>query len=399
MKEFNKFLTEQLYRNIPEDNIYGSYEPIRSSNIVKVNGFYKPKGIQALGSDRNNIQDPDPGDGKDRDSDVIDIGLYPDLLFEYDNFGDGLYLESKTRDALLDFTRTPSYYELFAPGETRWGYRPPVINALAGGENASYHLQGKAVDLKLKKSASSITDQELMDCVWNALYSGFRGIGFGGGQFHFDTRPHGFLGYIYDRFPYKHTPPMVLHAAFRQKGMLDAARSMRDLSWSPTASDSDDTTRIHMSVNDINKYIRTELDAKNDADLQNADASGTSSSNTNSNRQTGVTGGTTGTTNVPSAGSAGISDTVIGIALGALILGGFFGFRNWLRQRKDRRERREAEKYSMQLLRDRQKRAIISDFRDRHYTDIKIAQRDPRVAERLEFMLMKELQKYGLSAY
>ena len=76
-------------------------------------------------------------------------------------------------------------------------------------------------------------------------------------------------------------------------------------------------------------------------------------------------------------------------ALAALIIGGVYGFRRFLR---NRREQAEAQKIAM----DQKKRVIISRFRNKNARLIKKAKSDPEIAARLEQELRAEFELFGI---
>ena len=302
---------------------------------------------------------------------------------ELENFGKGLALDGPTRAALGSFAGTKTYKNNFASPtnnrSTRWGYRPYVVNKLAGGIDDSYHQLGKAVDIK-HKGFSGSDFPTLQDIVVQALASGFRGIGFGGSQFHFDTRSTGFLGYTYSSWNIgvpggpKLTPNWVLASILCNMPDVDfptaigpyrdnpmdpkdvIGRIVRDVGDVPDTQSGQNSSKVVMSDADIQKYI---------APLYRVEGE---SARTSRN--------TVGTV-------AGIT-----ILLG-LIFGGIYGFRRFLR---GRREKQEAQRIAL----DQKKRVIISRFRANNKRNIERAKKDPELAARLEQELRAEFELFGI---
>lgn len=429
MIDFKKYLTEQSW-NIPSGARLGR-RPITSSQYSDlsgisgpIGGFYKPDGMAAMGTDPDDLKHPDPTvSGKSID-DVIDGDLYDVLKQEWVLYGkDGLYINGDTARALRTFTTTSSYDDLFARGKTRWGVRPPIINWLTGGVEDSYHKTGHAVDLKLKIDQRSITYQQLTDCVWNALYSGFRGIGFGGGQFHFDTRDGGMLGYTYDKWWTSTGPADVLKSAFEslaniasEKGdarsesfYREAARKVNtSVTVLPDNTGKGYSGPRHFSGSDIDKYINRSINAEQEGIGASPTSAPSSSSATRTYTSTSDTSTRTYTPSDEDKGEsetpylltkAGRGDLVTLGILGAVILGGFYGFRSFLRHMKNRSERAKYEREIRRLLSQKSRRELIGEFRMKHSRAIVRAKRDPRLARELEFKLAKILADNGYPIY
>jgi hypothetical protein len=91
-----------------------------------------------------------------------------------------------------------------------------------------------------------------------------------------------------------------------------------------------------------------------------------------------------------STGSSTSLGTIGGLtALAALIIGGIYGFRRFLR---NRREQAEAQKIAM----DQKKRVVISRFRSKNAKLIRKAKNNPEVAAQLEQELRSEFELFGL---
>ena len=421
MIEFKKFLHEQ-YRDIPPSNEFGNYNFV--SSVIPVPSFRVPEGMAAMGTDPNNLKHPDPTESRNQTLDyIVDRDLYDSLRKEWMLFGDSLYLNNATGKALERFQSTPSYRDLFQSGETRWGVRPPIINWLTGGVDDSYHKTGQAVDLKLKMSSRSITNQQLIDCVWNALWSGFRGIGFGGGQFHFDTRSGGMLGYTYDKYHSNDGPPIILKKAFLElakqakdvedmatvKKYVEASQRVRTNDVLPKNTGRGSSTR-HFSDSDINLYIDRQMDAAREgigatiSQTKDIGSALDSTSDSGTETLTFVNNPSSTTTSQPSktkttGGSITGGDLVSLGILGFVILGGFYGFRAFFRHIRDRSERARYEKDIRRLLSQRSRRELIGEFRMKHANAIVRAKRDPRLARELEFKLAKILADNGYPIY
>ena len=431
MKEFKNYLVEQTW-NIPRGSRLGrdslSVTDYTSLSNIRgpISGFFKPDGMAAMGTDPDDLSHPDPTVvGKSID-DIIDQDLYDVLRQEWVLYGkDGLYINSRTASALETFTTTSSYGDMFARGETRWGVRPPIINWLTGGVPDSYHKSGHAVDLTLRISQYSLTENQLMDCVWNALYSGFRGIGFGGGQFHFDTRDGGLLGYTYDKYKSNRTPADQLYAAF--VGLANQANERGDArtyakyaeaagkvntSLKPLPENTGrrgSAGKTQFSEQDIRKYITRPIDAEKEGLSQ---AAGSSSRDTSSSQvpdnsssytpyvpQTQTEPARTDPSTPFLLTKAGRGDLVTLGILGAVILGGFYGFRSFLRHLRNRSEKAKYEKEIRRLLSKKSRRELIGEFRMKHARAITSAKRDPRLARELEYKLAKILADNGYQIF
>lgn len=398
--------------------------------VQKVPSFYPPEGmVNARGP-----SDPDSDVGSNI-RDIQDEGLELYLAKEVEEFGDGLYLESSARRALGKFVQTPSYSRdgVFQRGETRWGYRPPIINHMAGGEDSSYHMKGRAVDLTL--ATSNITLPKLMDVVVNAIDSGFRCIGFGGVQFHMDTRDvGGFMGYTYptwratlppgaaDAYAVPEiihyegqllTPTLVfklylLYYSVKRPDVLDVNRPMtareaesivRDRTI-PSVSDSDNVTYFHISNRDCIKW------AKPIRATQQVTTSRATEPEADTSRPLTDTPATREPTAPSEPGKTpylftktGRTDLInLGI-LSAVILGGYFGFRAFLRHIRNRSEKARVEKEIRRLYSTKSRRELIGEFRMKHSGAIVKAKRDPRLARELEMKLARILANNGYPIY
>lgn len=399
--------------------------------VQKVPSFYPPEGmVKARGP-----SDPDSDVGSDI-RDIQDEGLELYLAKEVEEFGDGLYLESSARRALGKFVQTPSYSRdgVFQRGETRWGYRPPIINHMAGGEDSSYHMKGRAVDLTL--ATSNVNLLKLMDVVVNAIHSGFRCIGFGGVQFHLDTRDvGGFMGYTYPTWnrtlprgaadqlgiPEANvyegqllTPTLVfkiylLYYSTKRPDILNVNRPMtvrevesivRDRTI-PSVSDSDNVRYFHISNGDCNRWavpIRA---------TQQVTTSRATEPEADTSRPLTDRPATQEPTSTPSEPGktpylftkAGRTDLInLGI-LSAVILGGYFGFRAFLRHIRNRSEKARIEKEIRRLYSTKSRRELIGEFRMKHSGAIVKAKRDPRLARELEMKLARILANNGYPIY
>ena len=381
-------------------------------NITKVSGWGIPQGFLDSADRGPNgeiikLKDPDPAESEgetlqwiysNRIKGVSAADVFRD---EIENYGDGLYLQSRTGNVLNKFARTKAfdtfmlYPSTSRDGSTRWGYRPYVANKLTGGIDDSYHASGEAVDIRVKPGAfTNPPVRAMQNFVIQAVAQGFRGIGFGLEQFHFDTRQGGFVGYVYPTWAssgprtYKGnlmTPGWVLASALcdmeGERTALPAFRENKDPNGAPLytveeivgpvirslgAVPSKDTGRsgsapVVISDSDIRKYF-SQFSNNENASLGDGSKIVPISS-------IGVVGGIT--------------------ALAALIIGGVYGFRRFLR---NRREQAEAQKIAM----DQKKRVIISRFRNKNARLIKKAKSDPEIAARLEQELRAEFELFGI---
>jgi len=421
-------------------------------NIFRVDGFGVPSGMKAA----QGPSDPDTYEGSSL-RDIQDMGLELLLQKEVEEFGDGLYLERSALSALKAFQGTDSYTSdgVFDIGKSRWGYRPPVINHMAGGEDMSYHMRGKAVDLKLRPSfARAPTIAPLISVVVNAIDRGFRCIGFGAKQFHMDTRQvGGFMGYIYPTWSNKIissqdiialgawanrpneltddvskglggkviTPTLIykLYLLVYSHGydwwrrstgsgplnFNDVQRIVRD-GRIPSVADSDDVTYYHISETDLGKY---NVGVKASSQIQQLASTQTvTPSNQQTSTQTNVTpvqqtstqtNVNQTTTTIDPFSRVGRNDLInIGI-LGAVIFGGYFGFKALLRGLRDRSERARYEREIRRLYSTKSRRELIGEFRMKHAGAISRARRDPRLARELEMKLARILAQNGYPIY
>ena len=96
---------------------------------------------------------------------------------------------------------------------------------------------------------------------------------------------------------------------------------------------------------------------------------------------------------------AGRTDLInLGI-LSAVILGGYFGFRAFLRHIRNRSEKARIEKEIRRLYSTKSRRELIGEFRMKHSGAIVKAKRDPRLARELEMKLARILAKNGYPIY
>lgn len=414
----DKKILNEIAGAAPPTNRYGDYR-FHTKLVGPVSNFYQPDGMAAMGTDPNNLKHPDPDvTHTSISNDVVKAGLYDALKQEWVLYGkDGLYIDGTTATALERFQTTASYSQLFNRGETRWGVRPPIINHLTGGVKNSYHKTGQAVDLKLRKRPSEISQQELMDCVWNALWAGFRGIGFGGNQFHFDTRQSGLIGYIYDKWPYSTPPSEVLKYAFETKAkkarregdernfnfFMSGASKVKTKIVRPEQS-ANRGLSSEFSSSDISTYIRDELDARSEFEKQDLGGGGGSSASGGDQGYIPPPAETTTTTSTAPVtpyfftqkGRAELVD--LGI-LSAIILGGYFGFKAFLSHLKNRSEKARAEREIRRLYSTKSRRELIGEFRMKNAGAIVRAKRDPRLARELEIKLARILAKNGYPIY
>ncbi len=402
--------------------------------VQKVPSFYPPEGmVNAQGP-----SDPDSDVGSNI-RDIQDEGLELYLAKEVEEFGDGLYLSTKrygsipsATQALGNFTNTPSYSRdgVFRRGRTRWGYRPPIINHMAGGEDSSYHMKGRAVDLTL--ATSNITLPKLMDVVVNAIHSGFRCIGFGGVQFHMDTRDvGGFMGYTYPTWDKTlrrgaadaYAVPEIIHyegqlltptlvfklyllyysvkrpkiLGVREPITANQAESIVRDRTIPSVSDSDNVTYFHISEEDCRKWA-VPIRATRQVTASRATQPESDTSRSLTDTPPSYTPSEPGKTPYLFT-KAGRTDLInLGI-LSAVILGGYFGFRAFLRHIRNRSEKARIEKEIRRLYSTKSRRELIGEFRMKHSGAIVKAKRDPRLARELEMKLARILAKNGYPIY
>lgn len=352
--------------------------------LKRVSGWPQPSGMSDAGWSPSGIipADPDSNPNAGESIDWIDYGSLIDpetgekitrrqaYEKELTKYGDGLWLNPTTAAALEKFERTKVFKAKFSK-QTRWGVRPFITNKLAGGIPDSYHSTGEAIDIQHSFNANNLRGQEtklLQDVLIQALSCGFRGIGFGPSQFHFDTRSSrgGFLGYIYQGWPSSVTPMYVMQSILRDRVVLrdgsrlseeDIARIARDTPLTDVDSGRSGASRAQMSEADIQQYI-TPL-YKNEREVLRPE-----------NRNFG-------------------RNALIGTAIIGVILGGIYGWRRFVANRK---KKQEAER----LLQDRKRRVIISRFRAENKRAINKAKNDPALARQLEDNLKAQFALYDV---
>lgn len=368
-------------------------------NITKVSGWGIPDGMMAAGvlpgGEVGVLKDPDPKPKAGESLNWIDRNDFSGkparevYQKELEDFGDGVYLESKTARALQKVMQSQVFRERMISssraqqdGSTRWAYRPPIVNILAGGIDDSYHLKGQAVDIKHDGSWNANSIPALQDIVVQALQAGFRGIGFGGSQFHFDTRQNGFMGYVYSSWNLKTpngkpvTPSWILASCLcDMDGLKTALPLYRDGNGEPIYKREQIVGGVIKSVNpilDSNTGFRGEGALMSNSNIEKY---------INNIKGQGEKLGTGSSTSLGTIGGL--------TALAALIIGGIYGFRRFLR---NRREQAEAQKIAM----DQKKRVVISRFRSKNARLIKKAKNNPEVAAQLEQELRSEFELFGL---
>jgi hypothetical protein len=369
-------------------------------NITKVSGWGIPDGMMAAGvlpgGEVGVLKDPDPAPNAGKSLNWIDRNDFSGkparevYQKELEDFGDGVYLESKTARALQKVMQSQVFRDRMISssaaqqdGSTRWAYRPPIVNILAGGIDDSYHLKGQAVDIRHDGNWGANSIRALQDIVVQALKAGFRGIGFGSKQFHFDTRQNGFMGYVYSSWNLKTpngkpvTPSWILASCLcDMDGLKTALPLYRDGNGEPIYKQEQIVGGVIKSVNpilDSNTGFRGEGALMSNSNIEkyinNIKGQGETLGNTGSSTSLGTIGGLT--------------------ALAALIIGGIYGFRRFLR---NRREQAEAQKIAM----DQKKRVVISRFRSKNARLIRKAKNNPEVAAQLEQELRSEFELFGL---
>ncbi len=368
-------------------------------NITKVSGWGIPDGMMAAGvlpsGEVGVLKDPDPAPNAGKSLNWIDRNDFSGkparevYQKELEDFGDGVYLESKTARALQKAMQSQVFRERMISssraqqdGSTRWAYRPPVTNILAGGIDDSYHLKGQAVDIKHDGNWNADSIRALQDIVVQALKAGFRGIGFGGRQFHFDTRQNGFMGYVYSSWNLTVkgkpvTPSWILASCLcDMDGLRTTLPLYKDSKGEPIYKQEQIVGGVIKSVNpilDSNTGFRGEGALMSNSNIEkyinNIKGQGADLGYTGSSASLGTIGGLT--------------------ALAALIIGGIYGFRRFL---KNRREQAEAQKIAM----DQKKRVVISRFRSKNAKLIRKAKNNPEVAAQLEQELRSEFELFGL---
>ena len=369
-------------------------------NITKVSGWGIPDGMMAAGvlpgGEVGVLKDPDPAPNAGKSLNWIDRNDFSGkparevYQKELEDFGDGVYLESKTARALQKVMQSQVFRDRMISssaaqqdGSTRWAYRPPIVNILAGGIDDSYHLKGQAVDIRHDGNWGANSIRALQDIVVQALKAGFRGIGFGSKQFHFDTRQNGFMGYVYSSWNLKTpngkpvTPSWILASCLcDMDGLKTALPLYRDGNGEPIYKQEQIVGGVIKSVNpilDSNTGFRGEGALMSNSNIEkyinNIKGQGETLGSTGSSTSLGTIGGLT--------------------ALAALIIGGIYGFRRFLR---NRREQAEAQKIAM----DQKKRVVISRFRSKNAKLIRKAKNNPEVAAQLEQELRSEFELFGL---
>jgi hypothetical protein len=347
--------------------------------LVKMGSQWaQPTGMYDAGVRNNGIfpADPDPAANAGKSIDWLDYESFLDPTtgkrisrkeaYEQEllAFGDGLYVDQKTKKALDLFSKSDVFKKRFT-FTTRWGVRPTITNILAGGIDDSYHATGEAVDIQhnFGTNLSGEATKDLQDVIIQALASGFRGIGFGPTQFHFDTRPGrgGFLGYVYQNWPKKITPMFVMQSILRDRiadvelSEDEIKRIARDTPLTDSDSGRSGKSKAQMSEADIEKYIKP-LYGKE--------------------------------TEVVRVNTVGRDVAVISVVLGVLFAG-IYGAQRFFRSRAKKKE-------TERLLQDRKRRVIISKFRNENKRAIAKAKKDPELAAQLEDQLKSQFALYDV---
>ena len=310
----------------------------------------------------NNPSDPDNADGLSLNG--MSSAQMNAYKREIQAHGGKFQLEQSTAAALKEFERSPAWAQgNYSTRGVRWALRPPMVNAVAGGIADSYHQDGRALDIKHNGQNESVALRK--EIIRWALRSGFRGIGFGSSQTHFDTRANGLTVYTYSFNT--NTALQAVQALIDETGV--------DVSFSPRAirpSDSGIGSRTLMSAPDVEKLVRA--------------LSGSGGSSTGGSTQTQPeTPSVSPTTpdfkdlsdDVRDAASRNMKNALTGLAIVGILLGGLYGFSSFLKRREERQE-------AKRLTSERSMRMELMRIRTKHRDLIEAAKTDRRAAEKLQ---------------
>ena len=340
--------------------------------LVPVSGWETPEGISSQGIVRkgrfggvgtvDNPSDPDAGDG------LSLSGLTPQQMAAYKNeikaHGGRFQLEQSTRAALKQFESSPAWSQgRYSTRGVRWALRPPMVNAMAGGIPDSYHQDGRALDIKHSGQNESVSLRK--EIIRWALISGFRGIGFGSSQTHFDTRSNGLTVYTYSFNT--GTALQAVQALIDETG-VDVSFSARAI----RPADSGIGSRTLMTAPDVEKLVRA---------LNGSGGSFTGGS-TQTQPETPSVSPTTPdfkdlSDDVRDAASRNLKNALTGMAIVGILLGGLYGFSSFLKRREERQE-------AKRLTSERSMRMELMRIRTKHRDLIEAAKTDRRAAEKLQ---------------
>ena len=363
------------FKKFLEEAYYDRYSP----SVQKVPGWGVPEGMsrgrRGVGT-VDNPNDPDSRDGASlSDLTPAEMRAFKDEIAKY---GGEMMLNSGTSRALGSLERKGSWrtWGLKKSG-VRWALRPPVTNKLAGGIANSYHKEGVAIDVK-HSMGTSTSFEKMAQLIVDAYDAGFRGIGFGGSQVHLDTR-RGDDMMVYAYSSWIHPWPSDLFAVW--------------LGVDITIVKPDQTGPYGSRPNVTSKMIR---ELANNPNLGGSEPPTAMPPVPGARPTPYVEKPDTGT-DTPDPRPADVADDVrkmdwknIGVTqitagvIAAILVGGFFGARRFLRKRDSKKE-------IDRLLTAPGARSKMRALRNKHKELFNAAKTDPKKREQIERMIAREL--------
>ena len=342
-----------------------SFKKHLDEQLVHVPDWPTPEGMGTSNRGIGTVADPNDPDDKDGLAiwDLTDAEMAQSQK-ENAAFGGAMYLDRNTATALKSFEGSDGWYAgRFTKDDVRWALRPEITNKLAGGVGNSYHKIGQAIDIKHNGQDSSVATRK--EIIKSGIVAGLRGFGFGSSQTHLDTRNNGLMVYTYNYNDA--TAHQAVHELIADYGLTGEVRYAGGGSISPNSTGLN--SRGLMSTVDVTKLVNAiknppvikpivgpgvEVEQEEDA-VEVADDVAKKLPNIEINSLTAM-------------------------ALGGILVAGFFGIRGWFKRRE---ERKEAER----LMADQRVKMLLARLRRDHSEFLQRARRDPLAAEQLNRMI------------
>lgn len=313
-----------------------------------------------------NPTDPDRGDGA-AVWELTDAEM-EEYKREIAAFGGAMYLDRITATALNNFEGSEGWKAgRFTKQGVRWALRPPVTNKLAGGVPNSYHKLGQAIDIKHIGQDDSVATRKAI--IKSGLEAGLRGFGFGKSQTHIDTRNTGLMVYTYNYNDA--TAHQAVEELIADYGLTGEIR------YNGSRTDPKNTglnSRSLMSTADTTKLVNAITRPPVVAEPEVPVIVGPGTEEAIEDEAEPVAD------DVAKKMPAIEINSLTAMAIGGILVAGFFGIRGWFKRRE---ERKEAER----LMADQRVKMMLARIRRDHPEFLARARRDPLAAEQLNRMI------------